>query len=385
MGCKVDILDKLIRKGIEAGKLADCEIVNAINQDASLDINDIYDELLNAGVTVVPEYSADNDNYACSDLNPKGHDEMLNALGQYLQEIGQFPILSPADEQFFAGQVVDGKKAKVELAEKEACSTAAHKAELELRIQQGDEAKKQLIESNLRFVVFLAKQFETQNVSLLDLIQSGNIGLISGIDHYDPDKGFRLTTYVGWWIRQSIMRDLANTGKLIRLPANVLDKLRKVNNAFAKLEQITSGQVTRNDVSELTGLDVQTIEKLQRLPQDICSLDNQVLDDESTTFGDMIVSDELGPDELYEYKFLSEALHATMEEVLSPREIIVIVLRMGMDGHKAHTLEEVGNILHLTRERIRQIERTALRKMRTTKLKKRYIDFTMSGAGIKGD
>lgn len=383
MKSKVNVLDTLIMKGTQTGSLADCEVVEAISQDSSLDINDIYEGLSKAGVKVVPEYSVRDDDEGFPDIGSENNDGVLNSLSQYLNEIGQYPILSPADEQILAEQVVVGKKAQEKLDEKGADLPADHKAELEYCIRQGNKAKKQLIESNLRFVVFLARPFETPNISLLDLIQSGNIGLMRGIEHYEPDKGFRLTTYVSWWIRQSIMRDMTNTGKLIRLPAYISDKVRKVNNAISTLEQMTTGQVTGDDVSDLTGMDVKVVERLQRLSQDVCSLDSPVLDDESSTFGDTIVSDAPGPDELYEQAELSEALHTTMHEVLSQKEIIVIVLRMGMDGHDAYTLEEIGKMMHLTRERIRQIERKALGKLRTTKLRKRYVDFAQSGEDIK--
>ena len=380
MDCKGIDLTTVFSHAIQEGKITDVEIVETLGQFQDADINEVYDQLIQAGVKIS---AADPE--PVEDILPKEEqtDGSIDSMRLYMNEIGQYPILSQQEELELAQQMAAGRRAAEALENKSCDMSSDVLDDLIQKVKAGEKAKTKLVESNLRFVVFLAHSFENQALPLPDLIQSGNIGLMNGIDRYDPDKGFRLTTYASWWVKQAMMREMANHGRLIRLPVHISEKIRKINTIMTRLNQTTTGQVTMEQIAKEAGISVAELSMLQNSAKDICSLDSPVGEDDSATLGDLIVADAESPEELCERTVLSEAIHSIMARVLSDKEQQVVILRMGMDGYHPHTLEEIGQKMNVTRERVRQIEGKALRKLRATGQRKAYIDFV--DASVRGE
>jgi RNA polymerase sigma factor (sigma-70 family) len=289
----------------------------------------------------------------------RGPDDLV---GRYLADIGQYPLLTAAEEIELAQQIEDGKEAELRLAE-EIDLKPAVRAALRRQVRQAAAAKQRFIQSNLRLVVSIAKRYQSTGLPLLDLIQEGNLGLIRAVEKFDHRKGFKFSTYATWWIRQAIGRGIADKGRTIRLPSHVVDTLSTLSKASGTLLKELGREPTAEELSELTGMPVDRVQTAMQATADVISLSAGIGED-ATEFGDLL------PDETAEVPFdvaaanLEKAELRTLLRTLSDREREVLELRFGLVGERPLTLDEVGRHFALTRERIRQIEAKALTKLR---------------------
>jgi RNA polymerase primary sigma factor len=265
-------------------------------------------------------------------LNPE-----RNAIKSYLQQIGQIALLTPAKE--------------VELAR---------------RIRKGDrEACKTMVLANLRLVVKIAHDYASFGLPLSDLVSEGNIGLMKAVERFDPDKGGKLSTYAAWWIKQSIKRALANQSKTIRLPVHMVDKIARMRRTAMELSEILGREPNDTELGAELGLSPGKVAHIKSVSVRPASLDAPVGEDEGGTALGEMVGDEngLNPCELLQDKALRRELSAMLDQI-EPREADIIRMRFGMDGNHERTLEEVGAMFNITRERVRQLQNLALSKMR---------------------
>ena len=257
-------------------------------------------------------------------------------LKRYLQEIGQFPLLTPQQEVELAGKIKKGDAA----------------------------ARERMINANLRLVVTIARDYANFGLPLLDLISEGNIGLTKAVERFDPTKGAKLSTYAMWWIKQSIKRALANQGKTIRLPVHLADKLAKMRRVSLQMSDELGREPTDEELGEEIGIDSDKITRLRTVGIRPASLNAPITDDDSTEFAEVIGDDEAQtPFELLRDKNLRSEMDGLIE-VLDAREKKIISHRFGLDGGKPKTLEDVGRDFGVTRERIRQLQNIALAKLR---------------------
>jgi len=285
-----------------------------------------------------------------------------DTISLYLKEMARVPLLTPEQEKELAQQLESGRTARRRLARD------GHDPEeterLERAIEQGEEARQHLIKANTRLVVSIAKRYLGHGVPFLDLIQEGNLGLMKAIEKFDYRRGHRLSTYATWWIRQSITRALAEQGRTIRVPVHMSDRIRKLYRVARELEQELGHQPSPEEIAEEIELEPEKVQWILRASRRPISLERPVGEEDDNELRDFIEDEKvLAPSEAAYQHLLAE----TMDEVLhtlSPREARILRLRFGIqDGH-SYTLEEVGQKFGLTRERIRQIESEALRKLR---------------------
>jgi len=266
-------------------------------------------------------------------------------LKRYLQEIGQFPLLTPQQEIELAGKIKKGDAA----------------------------AREQMINANLRLVVTIARDYTNLGLPLLDLISEGNIGLTKAVERFEPTKGAKLSTYAMWWIKQSIKRALANQSKTIRLPVHLADKIAKVRRVSLQMSDELGREPTDEELGEEIGIDSDKIARLKRVGIRPTSLDAPITDDDSMEFGDVIGDNEARtPFELLRDKNLLGEVDGLLG-VLDPREKKIILQRFGLDGGNPKTLEDVGKDFGITRERIRQLQNTALAKLRRALIQKEEV------------
>ena len=261
---------------------------------------------------------------------------VTDPIHMYLKEIGQVPLLTPEQE--------------IELAK---------------RVEEGDkEAKRKLEEANLRLVVSIAKHYTGHGMSLMDLIQEGSLGLIRAVEKYDYKKGFRFSTYATWWIRQSITRAIADQGRTIRIPVHMVENINKVNRSARDLVQKLGRDPTTEELAQETHMPVERIREIQRISREPVSMETPVGDEEDSSLGDFIRDDTTPhPADEAARTMLREQIREILSD-LTEREQQVLRLRYGLDDDRSRTLEEVGRQLNVTRERIRQIEAKALRKLK---------------------
>lgn len=242
--------------------------------------------------------------------------------------------------------------------------TAEEEIELSKRIQQGDaEAKQQLCEANLRLVANIAKRYVGHGMPYLDLIQEGNIGLMKAVDKFDYTLGYKFSTYATWWIRQAITRAIADQSRVIRVPVHMVDNIYKLNKAQKKFLQAYGREATMEELSEELNLPKEKIKQIMKAAQGTISMNTPVGEEEDTTLGDFIPDDELTPDERAIESGMKEEVSKVLDS-LTDREKQVITLRFGLEDGRERTLEEVGQKFGVTRERVRQIEKKALNKLR---------------------
>ena len=243
--------------------------------------------------------------------------------------------------------------------------TAEEEVTLSRRIRGGDKsAFDEMVNANLRLVVAIAKRYHGQGVDMDDLIQNGNMGLMKAVERYDPEQGFRFSTYATWWIRQSITRAMADTGRIIRVPVHMVEAINKVTRTERSLASDFGCEPTDEDIAEATGFGLSKVKEIRRISAPVISIDKPSGEDGSACFGDFIRDDTAeDPERAAMNSVLRENLFTVLES-LTERERDVVILRYGLFGEEAHTLEEVGAIFGVTRERIRQIESKALRKLR---------------------
>jgi len=356
---KKTVIRDLTEQAKAKGQLSNKEILDAIGE---LDfepeqLEKFYDTLEAMGVEIVEDFEEiplDDINF---DLVPDDEDDaevpavesvaIDDPVKVYLKEIGRVPLLSPEEE-----------------------------IDLAIRISEGDEsAKKRLSEANLRLVVSIAKKYSGRGLHILDLIQEGNTGLIRAVDKFDWTKGNKFSTYATWWIRQAITRAIADQARTIRVPVHMVEVINKATRCNRKLVQELGREPTMEEIAKELNLPVEKIIEANRTAADTLSLDTPVGDEEDTTIGSFVEDDNTpGPADATSNALLAEALSEILG-TLTDREADVLRMRFGMYDGRTHTLEEVGQIFGVTRERIRQIENKAIRKLRHPSRAKKIKDF----------
>lgn len=345
------------------------EILTEAKKAGEFDIKKIYDripdtpsntEVLDSLFTELADNGVKLNGKDDDDWNEEGEDEdpvtvqayiddvADDSVRLYLREIGKIPLLNPEEEITLARKVVAGDK----------------------------RAKDQMAEANMRLVVSIAKRYVGRGLDLLDLIQEGNTGLLRAVEKFDPDKGFKFSTYATWWIRQAITRAIADQARTIRIPVHMVETINKLLRTQRRLTQDLNREPTNEEIAKEMELDIEKVEHIMKIKQDISSLDASVRDDEEdSVLGDFIEDeDTVTPEESATTQLLKEHVK-DMLGILSDREQKILKMRFGLEDGKSHTLEEVGQEFSVTRERIRQIEAKALTKLRKHKDSKRLHDY----------
>jgi RNA polymerase primary sigma factor len=304
----------------------------------------------------------------------KSGEPTLDPVQHYLQEIGRVPLLTAAEEVDLAERIERGNAAKLRLAESpDLAPTLRHPLEHEVALS--NEARRHLIQANLRLVVSIAKKYVGRGLSLLDLIQEGNIGLMRAVEKFDHRKGNRFSTYATWWIRQAVTRSIAEQGRTIRLPVHMSESVGQVKRTAERLSQSLERQPTAEEIAIALGQPIERIERVLEAARRPVSLETPVGDEGEHTLGDFLPDDDLpSPAEFASAQLLRRDL-ATALDHLSERERRIIDLRYGLVDGRRRTLEEVGRTLGMTRERARQIEAEALRRLRSPDVGQHLRDY----------
>ncbi len=360
---KRTVLKDLMELGKSKGQITNKEILDAIGE---MDIDPeqlekFYDTLETNGVEIVE--TLDDimlDDVALTNIAEDGtlvEDEegepIVEAIAIddpvkiYLKEIGRVPLLTPEEELDLAIRITDGDVA----------------------------AKKRLSEANLRLVVSIAKRYLGRGMQFLDLIQEGNLGLIKAVEKFDYTKGFKFSTYATWWIRQAITRAIADQARTIRIPVHMVETINKVKKVSSQLLHQNGHEPTAEEISEVIGMPTDKVREIMRVAQEPVSLETPIGEEEDSHLGDFIPDDEApAPQDAASHTLLKEQLSEVLS-TLTPREERVLRLRFGLEDGRSRTLEEVGEVFNVTRERIRQIEAKALRKLRHPSRSKKLKDF----------
>ncbi len=358
---KKNVFNKLIEKGKIQGKLTTQEIDGVIlEMDVDLEELDRLYELIESNSIEIVD-----------DLN----DAVLGALN-YDSDIAK--TVDSETDRADAGAMQTDDPVKVYLKEigKVPLLTAEEEIELAMRIAENEpNAKKRLEEANLRLVVSIAKRYGGRGMQFLDLIQEGNLGLIKAVEKFDYTKGFKFSTYATWWIRQAITRAIADQARTIRIPVHMVETINKVKKTNSVLLHKNGREPTAEEIAKELGMSVEKVREILRVAQEPVSLETPIGEEEDSHLGDFIPDeDALAPADAASQLLLKEALSSVLK-TLTPREAKVITLRFGLDDGHPKTLEEVGAEFNVTRERIRQIEAKALRKLRHPQRSKKLKDF----------
>ncbi|MFN2505033.1 MAG: RNA polymerase sigma factor RpoD/SigA [Acidimicrobiales bacterium] len=289
--------------------------------------------------------------------------EEEDLLQLYLNDIGRYPLLTRAEEGSLGELVLAGRKAAADLAALDGNADPSRRVELESVVAAGEEAARTFVRANLRLVVSIAKKYQVSGLPLLDLIQEGNFGLIHAVERFDSRRGFKFSTYATWWIRQTIARGIANTGRTIRLPVHAGDQLLAIRMASIAFEVRNGRTPTADELSAAVSLPTKKVEELVPYLAEPLSLSERVSDAE-VELGDMVEDEaSVAPDQAT-FAAMLPAQVAELLQVLEPREREILCLRYGLDRGRSRTLEEVGEFFGLTREGVRQAELKAITKLR---------------------
>lgn len=279
----------------------------------------------------------------------------------YLEEVSEHSLLEAKDEVELARAMELGTSAQLEL---ETNPDPVEKRRLNRLVEQGEEAKGIFIKSNLRLVISIAKRYTGRGLDLIDLIQEGNLGLIRAVEKFDWRKGFKFSTYATWWIRQAITRGLGNQSRTIRIPVHMVDIVRTVKETSVILTEQFRRHPTREEIAEASGLDVERVNAALETPYSTISLDRPIGEDSSTAIGDLVEDKTAADPFVYAATILRRRHIEDALEVLEPNERLVIIKRYGLGESDPHTLTAIGDMLGMTREHVRQIEKRALAKLR---------------------
>jgi RNA polymerase primary sigma factor len=298
-----------------------------------------------------------------------------DTVGLYLKEMARVPLLTTEQEVDLAKRLERGTKAEKALAKMRTSANFKKRAELQGHIEDARGAREHLIKANTRLVVSIAKKYMSRGVPFLDLIQEGNLGLMKAVEKFDFRRGFRFSTYATWWIRQTITRAIADQGRTIRVPVHMSDRIRRLYKVARELEQTYGRKPTPEEIAEELKLDSRKVQWMLKVSWRPLSLERPVGEDEDAEFG-AFVEDETtpSPSQTAHHNLLREQLEHVLG-TLTPREARILRLRFGLQNGRAYTLEEVGQKFGLTRERIRQIEGKALRRLRHPRRARQLRDY----------
>ncbi len=351
-------LNELVEKAKETGYLTNDEFLDAIDSDADLDnIDMILSTLTDNGIEVKNDIPADKmlelEIEAEQMLSPEEIEKMQedfpidDPVRMYLKDIGKVPLLDTETEKALAERMKNGDKV----------------------------AKNMIIEANLRLVVSIAKKHVGKGMAFLDLIQEGNLGLTKAVEKFDYEKGFKFSTYATWWIRQAITRAIADQARTVRIPVHMVETIHKVNRIKKQLTQDYGREPSNEEIAANVGMSADKVREILKYSLDTVSLETPIGEEEDSHLGDFIPDDESPePSELVNNKERHDIIEAVLD-TLTDREKKVIRLRYGLDDGVSHTLEQVGKEFNITRERIRQIEAKAIRKLRHPTRSKKLADF----------
>jgi len=308
-----------------------------------------------------------------ADLSPISSDD---TIGLYLKEMSRVPLLTIEEELSLARRIEAGKGAKNELDCLSGRAAVRHRRELEQQMEDGLLAREHLIKANTRLVVSIAKRYIGRGVPFLDLIQEGNLGLMKAVEKYEYQRGFRFSTYATWWIRQTITRAIADQGRTIRVPVHMVDRIRQLYRTTHEMEQRLGRLPTTDELAESLGVLPNKVDWMMRVSWLPLSLESPINEDEDDSELGMFVEDQITPTPIQSAytKLLKEKVEEVLD-TLPPREARILRLRFGLEDGRTYTLEEVGEKFGLTRERIRQIESKALRRLRHPRRARQLKDY----------
>ena len=389
-------LRTLFAKGKQATKLDSSELLEALDELtlSPEQVDQVYDSLEQLGVEVsvsdLPDVDADDDEPPMEALAEVEEEELIDPnelvdsfsiddpVRMYLKEIGKVALLSADEEIQLASEMTAGMEAqeKLDQAKEDGVEMPeAERKELEELAAKGEASKQKLAEANLRLVVSIAKRYVGRGMLFLDLIQEGNLGLIKAVEKFDYTKGYKFSTYATWWIRQAITRAIADQARTIRIPVHMVETINKVIRVSRQLLQELGHDPSPEEISEEMGMSVEKVREILKIAQEPVSLETPIGEEEDSHLGDFIPDEGASePSEAASFTLLQEQLVDVLS-TLTPREEKVLKLRFGIEDGRPRTLEEVGKEFNVTRERIRQIEAKALRKLRHPSRSKKLKDF----------
>lgn len=352
----VEIFDFLEQNKVDVLTISDVE--EEPDEDALLDVENDEDISIEKIDLSVPEGT-----------------NIEDPVRMYLKEIGKVPLLSAEEEIALAQKMEAGELAKTQLEDDEASLSEEEKRELRILVNQGDYAKKKLAEANLRLVVSIAKRYVGRGMLFLDLIQEGNLGLIKAVEKFDYRKGYKFSTYATWWIRQAITRAIADQARTIRIPVHMVETINKLIRVSRQLLQELGREPSPEEIAEQMDIPVERVREILKISQEPVSLETPIGEEEDSHLGDFIQDENVPvPADAAAFTLLKEQLVEVLS-TLTEREQKVLRLRFGLDDGRARTLEEVGKEFKVTRERIRQIEAKALRKLRHPSRSRKLRDY----------
>ncbi|MDD3946751.1 MAG: RNA polymerase sigma factor RpoD [Clostridia bacterium] len=337
---------KLVEVYKNQKSVSDEELLNKIDKLGfdPADIENLYKTLEENGITVIEQAVSKNDQLIQKIMSEVNIDDSVK---MYLKDIGRVPLLTAEEEISIAKQMGEGD----------------------------EDAKNKLINANLRLVVSIAKRYVGRGMQFLDLIQEGNLGLMKAVDKFDYTKGFKFSTYATWWIRQAITRSIADQARTIRIPVHMVETINKLVKVSRLLLQQLGREPTQAEIAEAMGITENRVIEIQKIAQDPVSLETPIGEEDDSHLGDFIEDTNVtAPIDAAEAKMLKEQVEEILN-TLAPREAMVLILRYGLRDNRPRTLEEVGKVFNVTRERIRQIEAKALRRLKNPNKTKKLRDF----------
>ncbi|MDO4383034.1 MAG: RNA polymerase sigma factor RpoD [Eubacteriales bacterium] len=363
-------VDALVKQAQKNGNVLTAEELGDYLSELDIgkeEVEMIYDILEKMGISIEDSREPNSDELHADDSDDKEDDGVVLTKTGEIDVEATVPKTLPTDDpvRMYLKEI-----GKVSLL------TADEERELAIRMEQGDEeAKKKLCESNLRLVVSIAKRYLNRGLSFLDLIQEGNLGLIKAVDKFDYTKGYKFSTYATWWIRQAITRSIADQARTIRIPVHMVETINKLIRVSRQLLQEYGREPTSEEIAKEMGISVEKVREIKKISQDPVSLETPIGEEEDSHLGDFIPDDDVpAPVDAAAYSMLKEQLMEVLD-TLSEREKKVLMLRFGLEDGRPRTLEEVGKEFNVTRERIRQIEAKALRKLRHPSRSKKLRDY----------